>query len=121
MAFESNRDMAGERRSRGVRGALVCLWLTALTVSAAPLPDARRAQLRDLVLEDCGSCHGLRLTGGLGPPLTREALSGRTLAAVAATIRDGRAGTPMPPWKPLLSDADIDWIAHFLKDGGGAP
>ena len=29
-----------------------------------------RRQLEHLLLQDCGSCHGLRLTGGLGPAIT---------------------------------------------------
>ncbi len=105
-----------------MRSLVLCACvLLAANAGAAPLSAARQTELRDLVLEDCGSCHGLHLTGGLGPALTRAALADRPLALVAATIRDGRAGTPMPPWKPLLSDTEIDWIAHFLKDGGGAP
>lgn len=31
-------------------------------------PDAQRqAQLQHLLEQDCGACHGLHLTGGLGP------------------------------------------------------
>ena len=32
-----------------------------------------------MVRQDCGSCHGLRLTGGPGPALTREALADKAL------------------------------------------
>ena len=35
---------------------------------------AREAQLVRMVRQDCGSCHGMTLAGGLGPALTREAL-----------------------------------------------
>ena len=37
----------------------------------------RQAKLDHLLLQDCGSCHGLRMTGGLGPALTRDALAGK--------------------------------------------
>lgn len=41
-----------------------------------PAPDASRSrELVRMVRQDCGSCHGMRLTGGLGPALTREALA----------------------------------------------
>ena len=32
-----------------------------------------------MVRQDCGSCHGLRLTGGLGPPLTRDVMAAQPL------------------------------------------
>jgi cytochrome c55X len=102
-------------------GSVLVLALAATGGTAGPLPDQRQAELRDLVLQDCGSCHGMRLTGGLGPALTPAALADRPLTLVTATIRDGRAGTPMPPWSGLLNDAEIDWIAHFLKNGEGTP
>jgi cytochrome c55X len=59
----------------------------------------------------------MRLTGGLGPALTREALADKPLEAMAATIVHGRPGTPMPRWRPMLSDADARWIAEQLARG----
>ncbi|RMF39212.1 MAG: cytochrome c, partial [Alphaproteobacteria bacterium] len=32
-----------------------------------------------------------------------------------ALILDGIPGTPMPPWRPLLSDAEAEWIARYLR------
>jgi cytochrome c55X len=57
------------------------------------------------------------LTGGLGPPLTREILAGKPLAGLAATIYQGRPGTPMPGWRALLSEAESFWIAEQLMRG----
>ena len=85
-------------------------------VDADPAP-ARQAQLVRMVRQDCGSCHGMRLTGGLGPALTREALSDRPLEAIEATIFHGRPGTPMPPWRAMLSQSDARWIALQLAQG----
>ncbi|MGZ5184370.1 MAG: c-type cytochrome [Caldimonas sp.] len=87
---------------------------------------ARAAELVRIVRQDCGSCHGMRLSGGLGPALTREALADKPLAALAATIFHGRPGTPMPGWRGLLSEADALWIAERLAGGfpeerGAAP
>lgn len=79
--------------------------------------EARQRELTRLVRQDCGACHGMHLTGGLGPALTREALADKPLDAMAATIVYGRAGTPMPPWRALLSDGDARWIAEQLARG----
>lgn len=82
----------------------------------APSPE-RRAELRRLVQQDCGSCHGLTLRGGLGPALTAGALRGRPAAELAAVIRHGRTGTAMPPWAPFLTAEEIEWIVNGLKEG----
>ena len=84
---------------------------------AQDVPTARAAELVRIVRQDCGSCHGMRLTGGLGPALTREALADKPPAALAATILHGRPGTPMPGWRGLLSEADAVWIAERLASG----
>ncbi len=69
------------------------------------------------VVQDCGSCHGLTLRGGLGPPLRPENLEHLSVEAIAALIREGVPGTAMPPWKQLLSPEDIHWISDQLKSG----
>ncbi|WP_239985548.1 c-type cytochrome [Marinobacter salexigens] len=80
-------------------------------------PSKNLADLENFVIQDCGSCHGLTLKGGLGPPLRPENLNHLPEAAIAAIIREGIPGTAMPPWKPLLAPADIVWISHQLKAG----
>ena len=76
---------------------------------------AREAQLVRMVRQDCGSCHGMTLKGGLGPDLRATRLSGVPSKALAAIILDGIPGTPMPPWRGLLSEQDAIWIAEYLK------
>lgn len=88
-----------------------------VTPSTSPPAPARQQQLVRMVRQDCGSCHGMRLTGGLGPALTREALAERPLDSVAATIFHGRPGTPMPPWRAMLSEGESQWIAERLLAG----
>lgn len=81
-------------------------------------PDAARQQaLLRTVRQDCGACHGLRLTGGLGPALTPERMAALPRESLVATISHGRPGTPMPPWRGLLSDAEVAWIADQLQRG----
>lgn len=82
------------------------------------LPTQQRQQaLVHMVRQDCGACHGLQLTGGLGPPLTPQALNDRTIASIVTTTLEGRPGTPMPPWKSMLSESDALWIAQQLRAG----
>ncbi|RPI44997.1 MAG: cytochrome c [Betaproteobacteria bacterium] len=80
--------------------------------------DSRRAQeLVRLVRQDCGSCHGLRLRGGLGPALVPEALRDKPEESLRYTILLGRPGTAMPPWNAILSEAEVDWILDRLLSG----
>ena len=79
-----------------------------------PSPE-RQAQLRHLLVQDCGSCHGLKLSGGLGPPLLSETLANKPVEYLASVILHGQTGTAMPPWHPLLSPADATWLAQTLK------
>nr|WP_154153387.1 cytochrome c [Roseovarius bejariae] len=90
------------------------LALIALPVLAQE-PDARA--LERLVRQDCGSCHGLTLKGGLGPDIRPGALSHYTPEVLETVILDGIPGTPMPPWRPLLSEAEAGWIADYLLNG----
>jgi cytochrome c55X len=83
--------------------------------AAAGGPDA--AALERLLTQDCGSCHGLALKGGLGPDLRADTLAGWSAEALAAVILDGRPGTAMPPWRPLLTEAEADWLARRLLTG----
>lgn len=69
------------------------------------------------MIQDCGSCHGLTLKGGLGRPLTREALANFPAETVRDIILDGLPGTPMPPWRPLLSENDAAILVDLLKRG----
>jgi len=75
----------------------------------------RQAELRNIVIQDCGSCHGLTLKGGLGKPLLPKTLKAFPDAAVADIILDGVSGTPMPPWRGLLTETEALWIARTLK------
>ena len=77
----------------------------------------RQSELKHLLLHDCGSCHGMTLKGGLGSALTPDVLSNKTEELLFQTIKNGRLDTPMPPWKDILSDADIQWLVTTLKKG----
>lgn len=108
------------QRSRAIwrwRSALISgLFLAAHAAMAGDVvPDP--VKLTNLVRQDCGSCHGLTLKGGLGKPLTADHLAQWDRNQIVNIILDGVPGTPMPPWRPLLSKAEARWIADSLKQG----
>ncbi|HTN65707.1 MAG TPA: cytochrome c [Burkholderiaceae bacterium] len=78
---------------------------------------ARRGELITLVRQDCGSCHGLTLKGGLGPALLPETLADKPRDSLAATIMQGRPGSAMPPWNRFVSEQEAEWIVINLQKG----
>ena len=70
-----------------------------------------------MVRQDCGSCHGLTLKGGLGPALLPETLRDKPAFSLKATILHGRPGTAMPPWQRFVTEAEADWIVTNLQNG----
>ncbi|MES2877424.1 MAG: cytochrome c [Pseudomonadota bacterium] len=86
-------------------------------VASASLDASRQKELVTLVRQDCGSCHGLTLKGGLGPALLPQDLKNKPVEYLTFVILQGRANTAMPPWKRFLSDADAQWIATNLQKG----
>ncbi len=98
------------------RLSLLCLLLAGMSAHA-DTDDQRRQALQHLLKHDCGSCHGMTLKGGLGRPLLPEQLGHLDAEGVAAIILSGVPGTPMPPWRGLITDAEAAWIAERLKTG----
>jgi len=108
------------RRVQSIVGAIFGSALVICNVAAADIDSPlqpRQRQLLRLLKQDCGSCHGLRLTGGLGPALTPQALKDKPAGSLAATILYGRAGTAMPPWRPFLSEAEAQWLVGRMREG----
>ncbi|MBN8556694.1 MAG: cytochrome c [Proteobacteria bacterium] len=95
---------------------LTLALLPAWAQADEPGPE-RQAQLIRMVRQDCGSCHGIQLTGGLGPELTQARMLDIRFDSLLATIYNGRPGTPMPGWKSMISEADATWIARQLQAG----
>lgn len=95
------------------------LALAAACAAAAagdPAPG-RRAELLHLVKQDCGSCHGLTMKGGLGPSLEPATLAEKDAEQMQFVILHGRRGTAMPPWSTFLSEAEARWIVQQLQKG----
>jgi len=97
---------------------LAPVLLCAAGAAVAQVPgQARQQALLNMVRQDCGSCHGLTLKGGLGPALTPSALSGKPAVYLKTMILDGRHGSAMPGWRPLLSEPEVEWIVEQLQKG----
>jgi cytochrome c55X len=106
------------RRTTGKGAAAAAFVLLAMApAAAAEISAERRSQLGYLVVQDCGSCHGMTLNGGLGKPLRPADLEGLEAEAIADMILDGVPGTPMPPWRGLIARHEAEWIAEALKKG----
>lgn len=102
-------------------GLIILCGLTPAASFAAQLSVTHQKELENLLLEDCGACHGLKLTGGLGPSITRSALAGKSRQFLIHTIASGRPGTAMPNWDALLNQQEIEWLADRLLNGESAP
>lgn len=95
-----------------------CLGIAVpLTSVAADMNQTRRAELDHLLRQDCGSCHGMTMKGGLGPALLPENLHGKSDAFLVYTILEGRSGTAMPPWRELLSEPEARYLVELLREG----
>lgn len=92
------------------------LLLIAVAASTAAAAE-RQQELVRLVRQDCGSCHGLRLKGGLGPALLPATLADKPAGSLVATILGGRPGTAMPPWRGMLTEEEAEWIVARLQAG----
>ena len=98
---------------------LVIVSLPALSQADTDPDAARKSELLYLLKHDCGSCHGMTRKGGLGPALLPENMQDRPPQMMVNTVLDGRAGTAMPPWRAMLSEADARWLVDVLTRGEG--
>ena len=74
-------------------------------------------KLIHLLKQDCGSCHGMTLKGGLGPALLPENLADKPDYILVGVIKFGRETLAMPAWDGILNTAEIEWLVAQLKEG----
>ena len=83
------------------------------TTTTTPAPS-QAASGAKLFSDNCESCHGTNGAGGhIGPNLQKSAIA-VSLAKVEKQVRNG--GTVMPPFKGVLSGAEIDAVAHYVVE-----
>ena len=110
---------------KALRGASPAFFLVGILLPLPAEADGgehapaaeRRLELIRLVRNDCGSCHGLTLKGGLGPALLPETLAGKHAGMLTETILRGRNGTAMPPWSAFVTPDEAGWIVLQLQQG----
>jgi cytochrome c55X len=81
------------------------------------LTQKRQAALIHLLKQDCGSCHGMTLKGGLGPALLPENIKNKPDVVLINTILYGRPGTAMPPWRAIVNEQEASWLTEQLRKG----
>lgn len=102
---------------------MICRWsivaafctLTAIAPAAAQtLPGAQTYS------DNCQSCHGTTLAGGVGPSLfAADFLSGHSDNAIAQIIKSGVANSEMAPFAGRLGDDEIRQVIAYLRIRGG--
>ena len=79
--------------------------------TGAPTPE------KAFVKAGCAACHGARGRGGdpVAPALAKSAGT-YGLKELAELIRDGKPGgpVPMPAWKEVMSEAEIEGLARYV-------
>jgi mono/diheme cytochrome c family protein len=96
--------------------AMISLPLTAEDLVPREAPSGKRQQeLRRLLAEDCGVCHGKLLQGDLAPPLTAESLAGKSDQELVRGIMEGHDETAMPPWWWMVDEDEALWLVRFIR------
>nr|WP_263313152.1 cytochrome c [Mammaliicoccus sp. Marseille-Q6498] len=63
--------------------------------------------------DNCTSCHGQNLEGGMGPKLAGSSKKAEDMKKI---IRDGKGSMPAHD-QATISDKDLDTLVKYLKDG----
>ncbi len=100
-------------------GLALCLAasVAASAWAAGEISPQRQQELLYLLQQDCGSCHGLSMKGGLGSPLLPATLADKPDDALVEIILQGLPGTPMPPWRALLRENEAAFLVRAMKSG----
>jgi mono/diheme cytochrome c family protein len=76
--------------------------------------DGQAMSGAELFSSNCETCHGPNGTGGhVGPDLQKSSVA-EDLAKVEKQVRNG--GGAMPPFSDVLSDQEIDTVAHYVVE-----
>ena len=85
----------------------------AQTLPTAPTPPSINAAA--LYQQHCASCHGEQRTGLMGPALLPESLERTRAPEVLRVIKEGRQATQMMGFGDLLSGAEIQALADWIR------
>jgi len=96
---------------------IVCIPGLSVFAQEQAISDSRQKELKHLLVQDCGSCHGLTMEGGLGPPLLAAEMAEKPKEWLRQVILDGIPDTAMPPWRPFMNEVEADWLVNILQQG----
>ena len=94
---------------------LLCLLFFSTSCLANEPSTTRQTELRQLLKNDCGACHGLTLKGGMGSALLPEYLANKSDEFLVTTILNGRKGTAMPAWQDFMTRNEALWLITLLR------
>ena len=82
-------------------------------------PEAIAAGKKLFMRMSCHGCHGGNARGGTGPDLTDDQwLRQPTDEMLFNTIRNGRPGTMMSPFRSDMDDEQIWYLVAYIRDLG---
>ena len=101
---------------RWCAGATIAFGVLLLSTAASAqeaMSDKAKLEAGETVYNNyCAVCHGDRLVStGQFPNLRRLTVNHR--AKFTTTVRNGK--NQMPPWKDVLSDAEIDQLWAYIR------
>ena len=101
---------------RWCAGASIAFGVSLLSAAASAqdaMSDKAKLEAGEMVYNNyCAVCHGDRLVStGQFPNLRR--LTANDRAKFGTMVRNGR--NQMPPWKDVLSDAEIDQLWAYIR------
>ena len=100
-----------------------------MTPAKAPKTMAKATNGGPVFSTNCSSCHGANGQGGVGPPLTKNAVVIGDPAKVIHIVKNGLTVPTningktypgsMPAWKGTLSSADIAAVISYIRSSWG--
>src|SRR3954468_4217796 len=105
----------------GVAVAASFLGAAAAAPHLHAAPAAQAAQpprgIVNTFTQVCANCHGPNGSGGSAPSRLDDTWAhGGSDAEIAASIKNGWPGTPMPPFGGTLSDQDIRAMVIYIRE-----
>jgi glucose/arabinose dehydrogenase len=93
------------------------LWVLVCLIGAMSPALAVKSKVEDLYRENCASCHGAAMDGGMGGSLADGAWKyGESDGAIAAAISNGIPDAGMPAFKETLSPEEIRSLVVFIRE-----
>lgn len=88
-----------------------------LLLPAQKNPPSEGAEVTQVYQQNCASCHGTDLAGGLAPGLIDGKWRfGGTDPDITTSIRDGRTVAGMPAMREILSNAEIRALVVYIHE-----